>query len=129
MIFELFIAFSILSFILIFLGYYTNPSIKILAVLGFITLFFLGLLLQFNGVTMKSGSTDTYLYVCQACTGTTNPVISAANSTQEVSSINTVYNYTTIEDSTSKWIGRWLSIVSALGVALVFMSNKESEEA
>lgn len=55
MIFELFISFTILSCIFIFLGYYTKPEIKVLAVLGFATLFFLGLLLQFGGVTVRSG--------------------------------------------------------------------------
>lgn len=108
MIFELFISFALLSVIFIALGYYVD--IKVLAVLGFATLFFLGLLLQFNGVTQRTGDVKTFIY-------------SNATLTTEVVS----YSYSTINDSTSVWIGRWLSIVSALGVALVFASNKRDD--
>jgi len=102
---ELFIVFASLSVILAFLGYYTKPSIKVLAVIGFATLFFLGLLLQFGGVTQKTGSS-----------------VVADGPDFAIS-----YSYQTIDDSTSVWIGRWLSIVSALSVALVFSSNKEDD--
>lgn len=103
MIFELFIAFAILSIVFCFLAYYTD--IKILAVLGFATLFFLGLTLQFDGVNQRTGDVATV----------------SANVT------TTVYSYSVINDSTSVWIGRWLSIVSALSVALVFASNKQGD--
>lgn len=111
MIFELFLAFAILSCIFIFLGYYTKPEIKVLAVLGFATLFFLGLALQFNGVEQKTGELTNMTY---------------SNST--LSSQSMSYQYQTITDSTSVWIGRWLSIVSALGLALVFTSNKQGDD-
>ena len=108
MIFELFLAFVLISCIFIFLGYYTKPQITVLAILGFATLFFMGMLLQFNGVDQRSGQVESYAYI---------------NTT--ISEISTAYAYTTINDSTSVWIGRWLSIVSALGLALVFTSNKQ----
>ncbi len=95
--------FSILSCIFIFLGYYTKPQITVLAILGFATLFFMGMLLQFGGVQEKVGSVVTTV--------------------GDVSSI--VYDYDVIADSTSVWVGRWLAIVSALGLALVFTSNKQ----
>lgn len=113
MIFELFIAFIILSCILVFLGYYTTPSIKVLAVLGFATLFFLGLLLQFGSVTQKTGFVEDYSYNL---------------TTNDTQSIMTSYSYEVINDSTSVWIGRWLSIVSVLSVALVFSSNRADDE-
>lgn len=128
MIFELFISFTILSCVLIFLGYYVTPSIKVLAVLGFATLFFLGLLLQFNGVSVRTGQTDAYTYMCQACVGNSIPALAGNDSTSDLSSTITSFNYDVIDDSTSVWIGRWLSIVSALGVALVFSSNKEKDD-
>jgi hypothetical protein len=124
MIFELFISLILCSCIFIFIGYYTD--IKILAVLGFATFFFLGLLLQFNGVTIRNGSTDAYTYLCYSCTGDSVP--SLAGNTSTISSIITSYNYDTINDSTSVWIGRWLSIVSALGVALVLASNRREDD-
>jgi len=104
MIFELFIAFALLSVIFIALGYYVD--IKILAVLGFATLFFLGLALQFSGVDQRNGDVATV----------------SGNVT------TTSWSYSTITDSTSVWVGRWLSIVSALGVALVFASNKKGDK-
>lgn len=113
MIFELFIAFIILSCILVFLGYYTTPSIKVLAVLGFATLFFLGLLLQFGSVTQQTGFVEDYSYNL---------------TTNDTQSIMTSYSYEVINDSTSVWIGRWLSIVSVLSVALVFSSNRADDE-
>jgi hypothetical protein len=126
MIFELFLAFTVLSCILIFLGYYTKPEIKILAVLGFATLFFLGLLLQFNGVTIRNGSTNAYSYMCSACLGEFVPGL--PGNTTIIASITESYSYDVISDSTSKWIGRWLAIVSALGVALVLASNMIQED-
>lgn len=108
--FDLFLTFTILSCIFIFLGYYTKPQITVLAILGFATLFFMGMLLQFGGVQQKVGSVDSYSY---------------SNST--VSAISTAYSYDVIDDSTSVWVGRWLAIVSALGLALVFTSNKQTD--
>lgn len=102
--FDLFLAFCFFSCVFIFLGYYTKPQITVLAILGFATLFFMGMLLQFGGVEEKVGSVVTTV--------------------GDVSTI--VYDYDVIVDSTSVWVGRWLSIVSALGVALVFTSNKQS---
>jgi hypothetical protein len=126
MIFELFLAFTVVSCILIFLSYYTKPEIKILAVLGFATLFFLGLLLQFNGVSVRNGSNNAYSYMCSTCSGSSVP--SLPGNTTVIASITESYNYDVISDSTSKWIGRWLAIVSALGVALVLASNRNNED-
>jgi hypothetical protein len=100
--FDMFLAFALFSCVLIFLGYYLKPEVKVLAVLGFATLFFLGLLLQFSGVSERIGLN-----------------VSSSGSSSVV-----VYSYGVIADSTSVWIGRWLSIVSALACALVFMSNR-----
>ena len=105
---ELFLAFTLISFVLVFLGYYSKPEIKILAVLGFATLFFLGMLLQFNGVQQQTGTITT----------------SSLNATVQT----LTYSYATVNDATSIWLGRWLSIVSALSVALVFASNKDDED-
>jgi hypothetical protein len=104
---ELFIVFSVLSLIFICLAYAVREDYNImaLALLGFITLFLLGGLLQFGGVTQKTGSTVT--------------VVGA------VSSIS--YDYAVISDSTSVWIGRWLSIVSAIAFAITLANNKESD--
>jgi hypothetical protein len=121
MIFDLFIVFAVLSCILIFLGYYTKPSIKILAVLGFATLFFLGLLLQFSGVTYHNGTLTNMTYSESNMTN-----ISYSNVTLRAETLTNTY--TTITDTTSIWIGRWLAIVSALSIALVFASNKQEED-
>lgn len=104
-------SFCVLSCVFIFLGYYTKPQITVLAILGFATLFFMGMLLQFGGVSQRVGSVDSYSY---------------SNST--LSAVSTAYSYDVIDDSTSVWVGRWLAIVSALGLALVFTSNRISED-
>lgn len=115
-----------MSCVFIFLGYYTKPQITVLAILGFATLFFMGLVLQFDGVEQRVGSVDTYSYMCIDCVG--NSIPDLVGNYSVVATVTTAFDYDVISDSTSKWIGRWLSIVSALGVALVFTSNKQDED-
>lgn len=65
MIFELFIAFIFLALAFIFIGYYTD--IKVLALLGFTTIFLLGLTINLSGLTYKTGETMNYSYICTIC--------------------------------------------------------------
>lgn len=181
MIFELFLSFCILSCIFIFLGYFVKPEIKVLAVLGFATLFFLGLLLQFNGVSIKEGETVVNRPACSQCGGNWTPIYEnvtreicnetleeqfvylfneSTNRTEQywinvtvcdwynltttkfvgyentvgsgnttyIASSSLTYDYRIISDSISRWVGRWLAIVSVLGMILVFISNRTKED-
>lgn len=109
---------------MIFIGYYTD--IKILAVLGFATIFLLGLTLNLSGLTYKSGSTESYSYMCMSCNGNSMPDLIGNNTV--LTSVTTVDDYTALTDQASLWIGRWLMIVAVLGAILVFTSNKKSED-
>jgi hypothetical protein len=103
MILEVFITFIVICFVLIFLGFYTQ--IKVTALVGFIGLFLIGLMLQASSVTSQNGLTETV---------TGNVTV-------------TTYNYTSLNDSTTLWLGRWLAISSALGFILTIISNKNTE--
>lgn len=171
---ELFILFLAISFILIFLGFYSN--IKALALVGLVGLFLLGMLLQSGHVTQSNGYIEINHPACSECGGdriplyrnttieydnyttteinTTNPDNRTENITINVT-VNNPYNITTtefigyenvngtgnytyiastevhteyesIKDTTSKWFGRWLAIVSVLAFVLVIVSNKKT---
>lgn len=120
MILELFGFFILMCFILIYLGFYTD--IKVIALLGFSGLFLLGMLLQGGTIDAKSGSTETYTYMCLDCIGNSMP--EQLGNTSVIATTTSTNNYTAITDNTSKWLGRWLAIISILAFILVIISNK-----
>lgn len=101
MIFELFIAFLIVCFILIFIGYYTQ--IKVMSLIGCTGIFLLGLILQASVVTYQTSTNITDI----GATTVVTPI------------------YSTINDDTSLWLGRWLAFAGALGFVLIIVSNKK----
>lgn len=98
MILEVFIAFVIICFVLIFIGFYTQ--IRVVALIGFTGLFLLGLVLQAGSVTAQNGAT--------------------------ISPTSVTYNYSSLDDATTLWLGRWLAFAGALGFILTITSNKDS---
>lgn len=101
MIFELFITFIIICFLLIFIGYYTD--IKVMSLIGCTGIFLLGLILQASTVTYQTSTN-----------------ITEVGSTTIVTPI-----YSTIDDTVSLWLGRWLAFAGGLGFILVIASNSK----
>jgi hypothetical protein len=120
MIFELFLGYIALALAMVVIGYYVD--IKVLSVLGFATLFLLGLAVNLSGLTYKSGFTETNSYMCVDCVGNSIPDLLGNSSV--IASTTTVFDYSAMNDQASLWIARWLMIVSVLGASLVFASNR-----
>ena len=99
MILEVFIIFLVICFVLIFLGFYTD--IKVIALIGFVGLFLLGLSLQSSNLVVQSGL--------------------------NVSVTQVLYNYDVVNDTFTLWLGRWLAFAGALGFILTIISNKKSD--
>ena len=105
MILELFGVFILLSVSLIGFGIF-KPDESYLAIVGFILLFFLGIVLLNNTIEIKSGERTN--------TTTTQTAINETTTVQTVTNMS--YSYGSPD---THRIGYWITILSVLGVGIV----------
>ena len=111
MILTLFIFLVVLSLGLVVLSYATNESAY--GVVGWIFLFFLSFnIMSLGHVELKTGTNVTI---------DTNQV----NITTE----QHLDTYTSFDDSTSAWLGRWLAIISIIGFFITVVEIRNSRMA
>lgn len=104
MILSLFLVFLLIALALIVIGFWTGEGVY--SIIGFIFVFFLSVSVLMNGsLAIPTGSnvSVSYTYVNGSVTGT------------DVVGVDT-YDY--FDDSATKWFGRFLAIVSAIGFVL-----------
>lgn len=121
MILEIFGVLTALSILMIFIGSLKtvdNPAFK---TLGFFFLFLLSFTFINYDLEYKSGSTETFSYMCFSCDGSSVP--SLAGNTSLITSITSVYDYTAFTDQTSRTIGIYFAIGSAVGMVLSFLEG------
>lgn len=176
MILTVFIVFLAIAIILIFLGFYTD--IRATALVGFVTLFLLGVLLASGQVYVGDGFTEINHLACGECNGSRVPLyrnftneydnwttseqtfVNESNRSQNYTinvTINVPYNltitefigynntagngsisfiastdriisYRALKDGTSKFLGIWLSLVSAIGFVLILINNRVTQK-
>jgi len=114
MILTLFLVFVAISLILIIIGL-AKPSESAQAIFGFFFLFLLSLVIINGNLEYKSGETTTTNYYY--------------NTTQLNQTIETTsYQYGSFVDETAgKGYGYWLALASAIGMAGVFFSLKNTK--
>ena len=101
-----------LALILVIAGYYVN--IKVLALVGTIALFFLGLVMSAGTITYKVGYNIT-----EPCNCSLDQDAGYYLKTTQV-----VDTYAELNDGTSGWFGKYLAFAGALAFVLVIISNR-----
>ena len=132
MILELFIVLITVAIILIALGYYMDMSE--LSVVGFVFLFILSSFVLLPGrLQYKVGETIENHPACMSCNNITfyytnpetNRTTLTSHTTNEtisyIASSTITNNYTSFNDSTTHYIGYFLTIISALGMIFVII--------
>lgn len=98
---------------MIVIGLWTGEGVY--PIVGFIFVFFLSVFVFMPGnVVVQSGSNLSVSYVYDA------------NGTITSNSVSSVFNYDAFDDTTSKWMARWLAIVSVLGFVLSMIEGAKS---
>jgi hypothetical protein len=110
MIIDLFGVILIISIVCLVLGYFTGDSHY--AFVGLFFIFLLGIYIFTNNLEYETGISIVSSY------NMTNGSLSGSSS-------DVVYNYSTFNDTYTRWFGVLLSVSSAFGMALMFWNVRK----
>jgi hypothetical protein len=97
----------LISIILIVISIWNGESVY--SIIGFIFIFFLSVFIFMPGnITYQTSSTLNLTYTSSTVSGSITDT------------------YTNFDDSTSKWFGRWLAIISAVGLVMSLIEGSKA---
>jgi hypothetical protein len=128
MILELYIAFLALAVVSVILGIYTQAPV--ISIGGYGILFILGVILLLGGLQYRTGTVDTYSYMCSSCVNTENRTqnVTVSFNASQVASVTQTYIYSGFDNEIVQGItihhffGFLLSVFSVFGFVSVFLN-------